>query len=202
MTRCTVRESDDGSHTVVCSSTTRQDAYQGINTPIHSIKTVSTPNKTREITNGKRVQEAFNKADIELKKSNAAWKAAEAKAKETSNTMKTARMIANKTLAAAAGNGLRNGEYNIESTASSERMYESALDADRIAKQAAEKAKIAKNMAQIHYTNAKNALDRSLAQRGVMKQETLLDPHHNGGRSRRNRTLRKQRTTRKQRKRK
>lgn len=55
-------------------------------------------------------------------------------------------------------------------------------------------------MAQKRYTTAKNALDRSLAQRGIMKQETLLDPYHNGGRSRRNRTLRKQRTTRKQRK--
>ena len=79
MTRCTVSESDDGSHTVVCHSTigkvlnissnsTRRHVYQGIHAPIHSIKKVSTPlqKESREITNVKRAQDALNRARIEL----------------------------------------------------------------------------------------------------------------------------------------
>jgi hypothetical protein len=207
MTRCTVSESDDGSHTVVCHSTTgkvlnissnstRRHVYQGIHAPIHSIKKVSTPlqKESREITNVKRAQDTLDRARIELEKSKAVWEAANADAKEKSNTAVIANHAKNKALTAAAGNGIRDSEYNIVSFASSDRTHKSAFEASQTAKKVAANAKIAMDMAENRYMAAEKALKSSLAQRD------LLDPmHHNGGRSRRNRTLRKkcrQRTTR------
>jgi hypothetical protein len=142
----------------------------------------------------KRAQDTLDRARIELEKSQAVWEAANADANEKSKTYIIARHAKNKALTAAAGNGIRDSEYNIVSFASSDRTHKSAFEASQTAMKVAANAKIAMDMAKNRYTAAEKALKSSLAQRD------LLDPmHHNGGRSRRNRTLRKkcrQRTTR------